>query len=144
MASDYLFGIFKLFLSFLFWPLCCLSFFHLWLLITSLVSSNFSCHFYFGHCVVCLPSMASDYLFGIFKLFLSFLFWPLCCLSFFHLLLLITSDIFKLFLSFLFWPLCCLSFFHLWLLITSLTSSIFSCPFYFGHCVVYPSSIYGF
>ena len=227
MASDYLFDIFKLCLSFFCWPLCCLSFFHLWLLITSLTSSNFSCPFYFGHCVVCpsiygfwlplwhlqtflvifilanvlsiLPSMASDYLFDIFKLFLSFLFWPLCCLSFFQLWLLITSltssnfscpfyfghcvvcpsiygfwlplwhlqtflvlfilaivlsvlpsmasdylfDIFKLFLSFLFWPLCCLSFFHLWLLITSLTSSNFSCPFYFGHCVVCPS-IYGF
>jgi hypothetical protein len=116
MASDYLFGIFKLFLSFFCWPLCCLSFFHLLLLITS----------------------------DIFKLFLSFLFWPLCCLSFFHLWLLITSDIFKLFLSFLFWPLCCLSFFHLWLLITSLTSSNFSCPFYFGHCIVCPSVIYGF
>ena len=29
-------------LSFFFWPLCCLFFFNLWLLITSLVSSNFS------------------------------------------------------------------------------------------------------
>ena len=231
MASDYLFGIFKLFLSFFFWPLCCLSFFRLWLLITSLASSNFSCPFSFGHCAVCpsiygfwlplwylqtflvlfllaialsvlLPSMATDYLFGIFKLFLSFLFWPLCCLSFFHLWLLITSlassnfsctfsfghcvvcpssvygfwlplwhlhtflvlfrlaiglsvlllslasdylfGIFKLFLSFLFWPLCCLSFFHLWLLITSLASSNFSCTFSFGHCVVCPSSVYGF
>jgi hypothetical protein len=64
--------------------------------------------------------------------------------SFFLLCLLITSDIFSLFLSFLFWPLCCLSFFYLWLLITSLTSSNFSCPFYFGHCIVCPSSIYGF
>jgi hypothetical protein len=108
-------------------------------------SSNFPCPFSFGHCVVCpssiygfwlplwhlqsflvlfilaivlsvlLPSMASDYLFDIFNLFLSFLFWPLCCLSFFH----------------------------LWLLITSLVSSNVSCPFYFGHCVVCPS-IYGF
>jgi hypothetical protein len=45
-----------------FWPLCCLSFFDLWILITSLVSSNSS---------------------------LSF--WPLCCLSFFDLWILITS-----------------------------------------------------
>jgi hypothetical protein len=30
------------FVLFLFWPLCYLSFFHLWLLITSLASSNFS------------------------------------------------------------------------------------------------------
>jgi hypothetical protein len=87
--SDYLFGIF--------WSLCCLSFFDLRILITSLVS--------FGHCVVC-PSLIygfwlplwyllvivlsvllwitdSDYLFGIF--------WSLCCLSFFDLRILITS-----------------------------------------------------
>ena len=75
-ASDYLFGIF--------WPLCCLSFCDWQLLITHLV--------YCGHCVVCpvidsfwLPIWyfvsivlsvllwltASDYPFGIFKLFLS-------------------------------------------------------------------------
>jgi hypothetical protein len=30
-----------------FWPLCCLSFFDLWILITSLVSSYFSCHIYY-------------------------------------------------------------------------------------------------
>jgi hypothetical protein len=88
-ASDYLFGIL--------WPLCCLFFFELRLLITSLVSC--------GYCVVCsslnygfwLPLWylvaivlsvllwitASDYLFGIL--------WPLCCLFFFELRLLITS-----------------------------------------------------
>jgi hypothetical protein len=88
-ASDYLFGIF--------WSLCCLFVFYVRLLITSLVS--------FGHCVVCSSSMygfwlplwyllvivlsvlllctASDYLFGIF--------WPLCCLFFFYVRLLITS-----------------------------------------------------
>jgi hypothetical protein len=38
-------------------PLCCLSFFHLWLLITSLASSNLSCTFSFGHCVVCPSSV---------------------------------------------------------------------------------------
>jgi hypothetical protein len=76
-SSDYPFGIF--------WPLCCLSFFDIRLLITPLVSS--------GHCVVCLSSIyvfwlplwyllaivlsvflrytASDYLFGIFKLFVK-------------------------------------------------------------------------
>jgi hypothetical protein len=85
--SDYPFGIF--------WPLCCLSFFHIRILITSLVS--------FGHCVVCpsiygfwlplwyllaivlsvlLPYTNSDYPFGIF--------WSLCCLSFFHIRILIT------------------------------------------------------
>jgi hypothetical protein len=76
---DYPFGIF--------WPLCCLSFFDLQIMITSLVS--------FDHCVVCPSSIYrlwlplwylltivvsvlrftdSDYPFGIF--------WPLCCLSF--------------------------------------------------------------
>jgi phosphate starvation-inducible membrane PsiE len=39
--SDYLFGIF--------WPLCCLFLFDVWILIASLVS--------FGHCVVCSCSM---------------------------------------------------------------------------------------
>jgi hypothetical protein len=71
MVSDYPFGIF--------WSLYCLSF-HLWFLITSLVS--------FGHCIVCrsiwlplwylliivLSVVPSDYLFGIF--------WSLYCLSF--------------------------------------------------------------
>jgi hypothetical protein len=79
------------------WPLCCLSVFDLRFLITSLVSC--------GHCVVCPSSIygfwwpfwylvaivlsvlrftASDYLLGIL--------WPLCCLSFFDLRLLITFD----------------------------------------------------
>jgi hypothetical protein len=97
-ASDYPFGVFKLFLSFFFWLLCCLAF-KLRLLITPLASSSFSCPFSFGYCVVwpshCasdysfwhlqtflvlfllvivlsgLPITASDYPFGIFKLFLS-------------------------------------------------------------------------
>jgi len=43
-------------------------------------------------------------------------------------------------LFFLVWPLCCLSFFDLRILITPLVSS---CPFYFGHFVVWPSSIHG-
>ena len=47
--SDYPCGIFKLF----FWPLCCLFFFDLRILITPLVSSNSS----FGHCVVCSSSI---------------------------------------------------------------------------------------
>jgi hypothetical protein len=42
-TSDYPFGIFRLFLSFLFWSLYFLSFFYLRLLIIPLVSSNFSC-----------------------------------------------------------------------------------------------------
>ena len=74
--SDYSFGIF--------WPLCCLFLFDIWILITPLV--------FFGHCVVCSSSIYgfwlplwyllaivlsviirypdSDYPFGIFKLFL--------------------------------------------------------------------------
>ena len=170
-ASDYFFGIF--------WLLCCLFFFYVRLLITSLVS--------FGHCVVCSSSMcgfwlplwyllaivlsvllllctASDYLFGMF--------WPLCCLFFFfYVRLLITSlvsfgycvvcssssmygfwlllwNLLAIVLSVLllctasdylfgiFWPLCCLFFFYVRLLITSLVS--------FGHCVVCSSSMYGF
>jgi hypothetical protein len=80
-------------LYFFFWPLCCLSFFDLRLLITPLVSTNFS----FGHCVVCPSSIhgfwlplwylqtfilaivlsvllrftASDYPSGIYNLFLG-------------------------------------------------------------------------
>ena len=163
---DYTFGIF--------WPLCCLSFFDLQILITSLVS--------FGHCVVWPSSIYrlwlplwyllaivlsdllrftdSDYTFGIF--------WPLCCLSFFDLQILITSlvsfghcvvwssSIYRFWLhiwyllaivlsdllrftdsdySFgIFWPLCCLTVFDLHILITPLVS--------FGHCVIWPSSIY--
>ena len=166
--SDYHFGIF--------WPLCCLTFFYLQILITTLVS--------FGHCVVCsfliywfwlplwyllaivlydlLRFTDSDYTFGIF--------WPLCCLTFFDLQILITSlvsfghsdvwpssiyrfwlplwyllaivlsDLFR-FTDFdytfgIFWPLCCLTVFNLQNLITPLVS--------FGHCVVWPSSIYRF
>jgi hypothetical protein len=81
--------------TFSFWPLCCLFFFDLRFLITPLIS--------FGHCVVCssiyvfwlplwyivaivlsvlLRFTDSDYPFGIF--------WPLCCLFFFDLQILIT------------------------------------------------------
>ena len=98
---------------------------------------------------VLLLFMASDYSFGIFKLFLL-LFSCICmfCTSLFVLL------------YFFFWPLFCLSF-YLWLLITPLVSSNFSCyslvlyvcfvhrclsfcTFSFGHCFVCSSSIYGF
>ena len=82
--SDYPFGIFKLFLS-----LCSFSFQHwiarsfdLSLLITSLVSSNSSYPFVpfpFGIGLPVLRFKPSDYLFGIFKLFLS-----LCSFSFQH------------------------------------------------------------
>jgi hypothetical protein len=118
MASDYLFGIL--------WPLYCLYLFDLRLLITPLVS--------FGHCIACtsliysfwlplwyllaivLPVLlwftASDYLFDIL--------WPLHCLYFFDLRLLIIP-------YGIFWPLYCLYFFDVRLLITPLVS--------FGHCI---------
>ena len=104
--SDYSFGIF--------WPLCCLSFIVLQILITSLVS--------FGHCVV-WPS-------SIYRFVLHL--WCLLAIVLSDLLRFTDSDY-----SFgIFWPLCCLTFFDLQILITSLLS--------FGHCVVWPSSIYRF
>jgi len=105
-ASDYLFGIFC--------PLCCLSFFYLRLLITSLVS--------FVHCIVS-PS-------SIYGFWLPL--WYLLTIVLSVLLLFTASD----YLFGIFWPLYCLSFFYLQLLITSLVS--------FVHCVVCPSSIYSF
>ena len=163
-ASDYPFGIF--------WPLCCQSFFELRLLIIPLVSfghcvvSPSSYGFWLSRWYllaivlsVLLRVTASDYPFGIF--------WPLCCQSFELRLLIIplvsfghcvvspSSYGFWLSLWYLlaivlsvlrvtasnypfgiFWPLCCQSFFELLLLIIPLVS--------FGHCVVSPSSSYGF
>jgi hypothetical protein len=105
-GSHYLFGIFR--------PLCCLFFFDLRILITSLVS--------FGHCVVC---SSSTYGFSL----------PLWYLS-----VIVLSVLLRLtdspYLFGIFRPLCCLFFFDLRILITSLVS--------FGHCVVCSSSTYGF
>ena len=119
--SDYPFGIF--------WPLCCLFFFDLRILITPLVS--------FDHCVVCsslygfwlhfwylqtlLTKLKLSYnlvfsggscgsIISFMRMFykslfflLFFFFSPLCCLFFFALRILITTfGIFKLFLSLLF------------------------------------------
>ena len=78
-ASVYPFGIFKLFLSF--------------------------CPFSFGHCVVCPSSI-----------------YCFCLPLWYHQTLLVL-------LSFFFWPLRCLSFFDLWILITPLVSSNSSCTF---------------
>ena len=145
--SDYTLGIF--------WPLCCLFFYDIQILITPLVS--------FGHCVVCSSMIYrfwlhpwyllaivlsvllwytdSDYPLGIF--------WPLCCLFFYDLRILITplvsfghcvvcsSMIYGFWLSLgIFWPLCCLFFYDIQILITPLVS--------FGHCVVCSSMIYRF
>ena len=83
--SDYTLGIF--------WPLCCLVFYDIQILITPLVS--------FGHCVVC------------------------------------SSMIYRFWLPLgIFWPLCCLFFYDIQILITPLVS--------FGHCVFCSSMIYRF
>jgi hypothetical protein len=104
--SDYLFGIF--------WPLCCLLFFDLQILITSLVS--------FGHCVVCYSL--------IYRFWLPL--WYLLAIVLSVLLWFTDSD----YLFGIFWPLCCLFFFDLRILITPLVSC--------GHCVVCSSLIYRF
>ena len=104
-AADYLFGIL--------WPLCCLSFSALRLLITSLVSC--------GHCVVCPSS-----LYG-------------CWLPLWYIVAIVLSVLLRFtaadYHCGVLWPLCCLSFFTLRLLITPLVS--------FDYCVVCPSSVYG-
>jgi hypothetical protein len=88
--------------------------FALRLLITTLVS--------FGHCIVC-PST----LYGF-----SLLLW--------YLLVIVLSVLLRFTASHypfgIFWSLYCLSFYALWLLITPLVS--------FGHCIVCPSTLYGF
>jgi hypothetical protein len=104
--SHYLFGIFR--------PLCCLFFFDLRVLITSLVS--------FGHCVVCSSST-----YGF-----SLPLWYLSAIVLSVLLRLTDSH----YLFGIFRSLCCLFFFDLRILLTSLVS--------FGHCVVCYSSTYGF
>ena len=104
--SDYPFGIF--------WPLCCLFFFDLRILITPLVS--------FGHYVVCSSSIYGFWL----------PLWYLLAIMLSVLLRFTDSD----YPFGIFWPLCCLFFFDLRILITPLVS--------FGHCVVCSSSIYGF
>ena len=124
-ASHYSFDIF--------WPLYCLSFYALRLLITPLI--------YFGHCIVCPSTLyASHYFFDIF--------WSLYCLSYalrfslllWYLLAIVLSVLLRFTASHysfgIFWPLYCLSFYALRLLITPLI--------YFGHCIVCPSTLYGF
>ena len=137
--SDYPFGIL--------WPLCCLSFFDLKILITPFVSC--------GHCVVCHSSIEgfwlhlwylvtivlsvilwfkdSDYSFGIL--------WPLCCLilrlkdsdyPLWYIVTIVLSVILRFkdsdYTFGILWPLCCLSFLDWRILITPLVS--------FDHCVV--------
>jgi hypothetical protein len=88
------------FLYFFFWPLCFLSFFDLRLLITPLVSSNSS-----------YPSRASELNHGFCEVDGA---WVLVfCVMFCR----------SLFFFCFFWPLCCLFFFDIQILITPLVSS---------------------
>jgi hypothetical protein len=116
-----------------FWPLCCLFFFDIRILITlwyilAIVLSVLFRHtdsdyslVSFGHCVFCSSSTYGFWLlFGIF--------WPLCCMFFFDVRILIT----------------------LWYLLAIVlsvllrhTNSDYSLVS-FGHCVVCSSSTYGF
>ena len=105
-ASDYLFGIL--------WPLYCLFFYDLRLLITSLVSC--------GHCIVCSSTIYGFWL----------PLWYLVAIVLSVLLRFTASD----YLFGILWPLYCLFFYDLRLLITSLVSC--------GHCIVCSSTIYGF
>ena len=119
----------------IFWPLYCLSLLDLRLLITSLVSC--------GHCIVC-PSSIYDFwillwylvaiVFSVLPRFTISVYpfgilWPLYCLSFLDLRLLINSFC-------ILWPLYCLSLLELRLLIIPFVSC--------GHCIVFPTSIYDF
>ena len=134
--------------------LYCLSF-YLRLLITSLVSSSFSlsfCTFSFVIVLSVLLFTASDYLFGIFKLLfvlLPFFILSLYCLSF-YLRLLITSLV-STSLSLSFCPFYFVIVLSVLLLFTA-SDYLFGTfellfvlfPFSFCHCIVCPSSIYGF
>ena len=104
--SDYTLGIF--------WPLCCLFFYDIQILITPLVS--------FGHCVVCSSMIYRFWLLPwyLLAIVLSVLLWY-------------TDSNYTLGI---FWPLCCLFFYDIQILITPLVS--------FGHCVVCSSMIYRF
>ena len=124
--SDYTLGIF--------WPLCCLFFYDIRILITPLVS--------FDHCFVCSSMIYWFWLplWYLLAIVLSVvlwytdsdyplaIFWPLCCLFFYDIRILITRlYLLAIVLSALLWY----------------THSDY--PFVsFGHCVVCCSMIYGF
>ena len=79
---------------FLLWPLCCLFFFDLWNLISPLVSSNSSKQKYiYNNKIIILIALILSFL-GMFcrSLFVlcHFFFWPLCCVFFFDLRIMIT------------------------------------------------------
>ena len=147
-VSVYLYGIL--------WPLYYLSF-NLRFLVTPMVS--------FGHCIIC-PSIYGFWLplWDLLAIVLSVLqytvsgypfgiFWPLYYLSFnlryllaivfwlplWYLLAIVLSVLQYTVSGYpygIFWPLYCLSFFNIRFLVTPMVS--------FGHCIVCPSSIYGF
>ena len=76
---------------------------------------------------------------------LSFFFWPLDCLSFFFWLLHCLSFFWLLYcLSFFFWLLYCLSFFWLLYCLSFFLWLLYCLYFSVGHCIVCPSSIFGF
>ena len=121
----------------IFWPLCCLFFFYLRIMVTSLwyllaivlsVLLLFTDYGYlplvsFGHCVVC-----SSFIYGLWLPPFG-IFWPLCCLFFFYLRIMVTS---------------------LWYLLAIVLSVLLLFTDYgylplvsFGHCVVCSSFIYG-
>ena len=123
---------------YLFWALYCMSFLHLRLLVTLLLSMlgiilyvippiTISCYpfiIYFGHCIVCHSSIY-DFLLPFY-----YLFWALYCMSFLHLRLLVT-----LLLSILGIVL---------YVIPPITTSCYPFIIYFGHYIVCHSSIYDF
>ena len=128
--SDYPFGVL--------WPLYCLSFLDLRLLITSLVSC--------GHCIVCHSSIYDFWLLlwylvaivlSVLLRFTTFdypfgILWPLYCLSFFDFVFSVIPRFTTYDYPFrILWPLYCLSFLDLRLLITPLVSC--------GGCIVCPS-----
>ena len=137
--SDYPLGIF--------WPLCCLFFYDLGILITHLVS--------FGHCVVC-SFMGYGFWLPLWYLLaicssIIFRFW----LHPWYLLAICSSMIYRFWLPLgIFWPLYCLFFYDLQILNTPLVSfghlffydiQILITPLVsFGHCVVCSSMIYRF
>ena len=104
--SDYPLGIF--------WPLCCLFFYDIQILITPLL--------YFGNCVVCSSMIYRFWLLP----------WYLVAIVLSVLLWYTDSD----YILGMLWPLCCLFFYDIQILITPLVS--------FGHCVVCSSMIYRF
>ena len=153
--SDYHFGIF--------WSLCCLFFFDILILTTTLVS--------FGHCVVCssliywfwlplwylLVIVLSVLLWSAFWLPLWYL-WSLCWLFFFDMswfwlplwyLLVIVLSVLLWYTDSdypfgIFWPLCCLFFFDILILTTPLVSFWSLCCLFFFDILILTTPLVSF